>query len=169
MKNYRIIGMSVVFLGVIVPSAIAETVPTMDQPDNGFYETADPEWAHLHSTDVRGTIEHRQYHRDAIKAHFLWLEQHKSGQGTDAYNTAHRLFHKERNNLHREFHTSPVIRENAEDSSASTMHEMYFTRSIPSLITSTEVISHQLSGERPSRRSIIAAAEQKNTMRAILR
>lgn len=80
----------------------------MNQPDNGFFEGPNPEWATLHSTDVRGTEDHRQYHRDAVQAHLLWHQQNQSQRDTAAYENAHRIFHQDRNMLHREFHTAPL-------------------------------------------------------------
>lgn len=92
-----------------LPAAFAaETVPTANQPDNGFYEGPDPEWATLHSTDARGTTEHRAYHRNAVKDHLTWHAEHKESQGISAYKIAHRIFHQMRNLLHRQFHTAPV-------------------------------------------------------------
>lgn len=106
-KYIIVISISFAFLGIGVPSAMAQTVVTMNQPDNGFYEGPDPEWATLHSSDQRGTPEHRQYHRDAAQEHFLWHQEHHAEQGIVDYEFEHRLFHQERNHLHRQFHTSP--------------------------------------------------------------
>jgi hypothetical protein len=86
--------------------AYAQEAPTMNQPDNGFYEGRDPEWATLHSTSTQGTAAHRQYHRDAVKSHTQWHAEHASELGTAAYSAMHRIFHQERNLLHRLFHTT---------------------------------------------------------------
>ena len=109
MKNRTyLIGLSVTFLSLIAPSAFAADAPTMNQPDNGFYEGPDPEWATLHATSVQGTETHRQYHRDAAKTHLLWHAEHPSHQASAPYLVAHRIIHQVRNLLHRQFHTSPL-------------------------------------------------------------
>lgn len=100
-----LLGLSITFLGALVPMASAETIPTMNQPNNGFYEGPNPEWASLHSAN--GTAAHRQYHRDAVQAHILWHDQHRSEQGTAAHVDAHRLYHQQMNLSHRQFHTAP--------------------------------------------------------------
>lgn len=109
MNNLLSRGLALTLLAVAVPVAFAaDMVPTMNQPDNGFHEGADPEWATLHSTDSRGTALHRQYHREGVRLHLNWHREHASEKGTAAYNEAHRLFHQERNMDHRDFHTAPV-------------------------------------------------------------
>ncbi len=108
LKNLVILGLSVLFLGALAPSAMAESIPTMNQPDNGFYEGPNPEWAILHSTDMHGTAAHRQYHRDAVQTHIQWHQEHQTGQGTVAYDTEHRLYHQEMNMEHRHFHFEPT-------------------------------------------------------------
>lgn len=104
MRNKIIIGMSLL-LSAIVPTAFAATA-TMNQPDNGFYEGSDPEWATLHSNDMFGTEEHRQYHRDAVQKHLQW-HRDNSVENNASYENAHRLFHQERNEEHRLFHALP--------------------------------------------------------------
>src|SRR3990167_7778099 len=104
MKNNIILSLSVTILGSIASPAIAQTIPTMNQPDNGFYEGPNPEWATLHSTDSRGTTEHREYHRDGVRSHILWHEENISGRNTGAYEEDHRIFHQDRNMLPRQFH-----------------------------------------------------------------
>lgn len=109
MKKIVSIAIALSACGSMLPSAFAaETIAPANQPNNGFYEGPDPEWATLHSTDARGTTEHRQYHRDAVKAHLTWHEEHKIEQGADAYTRMHRLFHQQRNMLHRLFHSMPL-------------------------------------------------------------
>lgn len=103
-KTTILLGLSLTFLSTIAPPAIADTIPTMNQPNNGFYEEPNPEWATLHSTN--GTVEHRQYHRDVVQAHLLWHTQHLPEKGTTAYGEAHRLYHQEMNMLHRDFHAA---------------------------------------------------------------
>lgn len=108
MKNISSVGFALVFFFIALPSALAAETPTMNQPDNGFHEGADPEWATLHSTDTRGTVEHRQYHREGVRLHLAWHAANIANKGTAAYNDAHRLFHQNRNSDHRAFHTAPV-------------------------------------------------------------
>lgn len=98
----------VLFLSALASTALAQAVTTMNQPDNGFNEAPDPEWATGHSTDAGGTPEHREYHRDGVKAHLVWHEENQPEQGTAAHSDAHRLFHQDRNTDHREFHTASV-------------------------------------------------------------
>jgi hypothetical protein len=107
-KHRNIFGLSILFLGVTASPAFAQTAVTMDQPDNGFYEAADPEWAVLHSTDMRGTMEHREYHRAAARAHLVWHDAHRAAQGLMEYENDHRIFHQERNMSHRLFHMTPL-------------------------------------------------------------
>ena len=111
MKNHILtIGFVVSSLSAIASPAFAQTVPvpTMNQPDNGFFEGPSPEWAVLHSTDWRGTETHRQYHRDAVRAHLSeWHKQNRtSDRSNTVYEIAHRNIHQERNELHRLFHTA---------------------------------------------------------------
>lgn len=109
MKNRIItLGLSVTFLSTIALPTFAQIIPTMDQPDNGFYEGPNPEWSTLHSADTRGTLEHRQYHRDAVQEHLLWHQETRFDQDTVAYENAHRILHQERNENHRLFHTAPM-------------------------------------------------------------
>ena len=103
------IGMSVLSLSFFAPSAFAATLPTMNQPDNGFFEGSNPEWAALHSTSSLGTEEHRQYHRDAVQSLLQWLDAHRSEKAAATYNQAHRTFLQDRNLMHRLFHTPVVV------------------------------------------------------------
>lgn len=107
-SQLAVLGASFAILGASAPSAAAQSHPTMNQPDNGFYEGPAPEWAALHSTDADGTATHRQYHRDGVQAHIQWHELRRSEQGTSAYVDDHRLVHQERNEAHRAFHTTPT-------------------------------------------------------------
>lgn len=110
LRSSRFAVLSIVAISLLTISTktmAAEPVPT-NQPNNGFYQGADPEWATLHATSLSGTAEHRQYHRDAAKAHSDWHEQNRAAQGTSAYANDHRYFHQERNRLHRLFHTAPI-------------------------------------------------------------
>lgn len=124
----------------------------MNQPDNGFYEGPNPEWATLHSTDSRGTEQHRQYHRDAVKSLNLWLEQNRQEKGTESYDSAHRLVVQERNANHRAFHTEP---------------DLFIHTTTPSNEIADPVemvlVEYTYSG-RPSRRSIISAAQARNNL-----
>jgi len=109
MLNRYSISVALATFAIGLPSAFAaEATPTMNQPDNGFHEGADPEWATLHSTDSRGTPEHREYHRQGVRLHLAWHKEHLAQRGTAAYENAHRAFHQERNMNHRQFHTAPV-------------------------------------------------------------
>jgi hypothetical protein len=106
MNTIAIFAVALSLFTMALPSAsAAETVLPANQPNNGFYEGRDPEWATLHSTDARGTTEHRQYHRDAAQEHLTWHTKNQSGQGTSVYAIAHRLYHQVRNALHRQFHS----------------------------------------------------------------
>ncbi len=106
MRNKLLFSLSVTFLSAVPTLAFAETPVTLNQPDNGFYEGANPEWANLHATD--GNADHRVYHRDAEEARRRWYAEHQSEAGTVAYSRALRLFLQERNMKHRQFHTAPV-------------------------------------------------------------
>ena len=165
MKNLKIIGTSVTLLSMIAPSAFAaETIVTMNQPDNGFYEGPNPEWATLHSTDNRGTTEHREYHRDGVRSHILWHEENISGRNTGAYEEDHRIFHQDRNMLHRQFHTEPVTPLEPSADQVGTSPRVITV----ALNTSVSPTPQPTSAGRPSRRSIVAAAEVQNSQRAIL-
>jgi len=94
------IGLSVAFLGTTTPLAIAQTVPTMNQPDNGFFEGPSPEWAIPHATDWRGTEDHRGYHRDAARS----ILRYQPERRTSADENADRNFHQDRNMDHRQWH-----------------------------------------------------------------
>ncbi len=107
-KHTKILSLSLSLIGMFTPSAMAQTAPTMNQPDNGFYQGPDPEWATLHSTDENGTATHRQYHRDAVQAHLSWHAEHRAEQGNAGYIIAHRISHQVRNLQHRAFH-SPIV------------------------------------------------------------
>lgn len=167
-----VLRISFTLLGAIAPSAFAQAIPTMNQPDNGFYEGADPEWATLHSTDARGTTEHRQYHRDAVQAHILWHAEHRSEQGTAAYENTHRINHQERNANHRAFHTFPELLNDATPSSspigqANPPRDNNADTTGSAVYTNTNPPPNPSYGIKPSRRSIIAAAEEQNRMRAV--
>lgn len=159
MRN-RIItaGMTLSVLSSIVPLASAAEAVTMNQPNNGFYEGPDPEWATLHSTSTLGTPEHREYHREAIRAHSLWHDQNRSTQGTNSYVDAHRIMHQERNMLHRQFHTAPVTPIDAAPPQVSNPSPVVSSPDAP-------VTRDQTYTNKPSRRSIIADAEEQNVVR----
>jgi hypothetical protein len=107
MKYILSLAVAVPLCFAMLPSASAAEPVTTNQPNNGFYEGADPEWATLHSTNAQGTEVHRQYHRDAVKAHLAWHAQNPS-LTTTGYAASHRIMHQLRNIAHRLFHTTPV-------------------------------------------------------------
>ncbi len=158
-----IIGQSVIFLSSIAPPVLAQVVPTLNQPDNGFYEGPSPEWAALHSTDSRGTEVHRQYHRDAVRDLNAWLQQYQDERGTTAYDEAHRIVVQERNMLHRQFHSVPVT---VNDSSLPFNFEGD-AMNVPntSVNTSAIALASHMNGARPTRRSIVLVAEEQNRLR----
>jgi hypothetical protein len=178
MKNQVItIGISVVSLLTASPSAFAQTAPTMNQPDNGFFEGPNPEWSTLHSTDSRGTVEHRQYHRDAVQELLQWNAQHRADQGTSAYDGARRAFHQMRNMAHRHFHTDPALFDGSMNSDTGTQTTVTTPRQ-PTPTTSTPTAPvDTVQGDpvtrtydtRPSRRSIVAEADQREADRTALR
>ncbi|HLD71643.1 MAG TPA: hypothetical protein VI873_03455 [Candidatus Peribacteraceae bacterium] len=163
-KHIINIGMSVSLLGTIAtPAFAAEATPTMDQPNNGFYEGPNPEWAVLHSTNMEGTAVHRQYHRDAVRMLSEWLEENRPERGTSSYENAQRLFYQDRNMLHRQFHTEPVSLEGLMNT-GSTTSQLRFSPSTIALNTSVNIDTRTYVG-RPSRRSIVAASEELNRVR----
>jgi hypothetical protein len=165
-KSIITIGISVMFLGTIAQTAVAvEATPTMNQPDNGFYEGPNPEWAVLHSTNIDGTAAHRQYHRDAVKALFLWLEQHRSEKGTAAYDQTYRNLLQERNMDHRHFHTASPASPSGLPYENPVLNGQINDYYYPNRTTSESRTS--LSTGNITRRSIIAAAEQQDRLRVL--
>ena len=167
MRHYKFVGLAITALSIITPSAFAETTPapTMNQPDNGFYEGPDPEWATLHASDTRGTVEHRQYHREAVSDHLDWHVQNNSLQGTRAYEDAHRIFHQERNESHRAFHTEPI---HPDDGSVTVVPH---PRNPSTVVVDpdTQVLPEHIYVGRPSRRSLVASVYERNSARAVQR
>ena len=154
------IGLTLSLLA-IVPSAFAQTAPTMNQPDWGFFEGPNPEWATLHSTSIFGTEEHREYHRDAVRSLLLWNQEHRSEQGTTAYRDENRLFHQERNMLHRQFHTAPVVSIDSTPPARSVTDDRNDPPNVRPPSSVSAPVSRTYIG-KPSRRSIVAAAEERN-------
>lgn len=162
-KQIITIGSLLTALTSFTPVAFAETAVTMNQPDNGFYEGPDPEWATLHSTDNRGTVEHRQYHRDGVQAHTTWHNEHRMEQGTAAHEEMHRIAHQDRNLDHRSFHTDLELVRNSTPATASNVN-------VTTVVFNTDPVpasSYVYTG-RPSRRAIIAEAAVQNSMRSVL-
>jgi hypothetical protein len=173
MKN-RIftISMSAALLASTASPALAAAVVTMNQPDNGFFEGPSPEWATLHSTDTQGTAVHRQYHRDGAAALLSWLTQNRTERGTASYEDARRIFYQERNMAHRQFHTAPVTLDGLSQLDPSTNHQPLIATTstvvyqAPVTITTTPVVRI---ATRPSRRTLLAAVDEQNRLRAIAR
>lgn len=109
MKNRIItIGFLITSFGALASPAFAQTLPTMNQPDNGFFEGPSPEWAIIHSTDSHGTEVHRQYHRDGAQKLLDWYQKNRSARGTNTYDNTNRIIHQVRNENHRGFHSAPI-------------------------------------------------------------
>ncbi len=143
------IGLSVAFLGTTIPLAIAQTIPTMNQPDNGFFEGPSPEWAIPHSTDWRGTDDHRGYHRDAAGN----LLRYQPERRTSADENADRNFHQDRNMDHRQWHDG--FGRTGEEASAP-----FTTVGLPPALPATggNENSSDIYTGRPSARSLAALA-----------
>ncbi|OGJ61075.1 hypothetical protein A3C37_03355 [Candidatus Peribacteria bacterium RIFCSPHIGHO2_02_FULL_53_20] len=165
--------MSAALLAATTSPALAYTVVTMNQPDNGFFEGPSPEWATLHSTDTQGTAVHRQYHRDGATALVLWLTQSRSERGTVAYEDARRIFYQERNMSHRQFHTAPVTLDGLAQLDPFTDHQPLILNTTtiayraPVTITTTPVV--RVAAGRLSRRTLIAIVDEQNRLRAMAR
>lgn len=154
------IGLSVTLLSSIAASAFAQII-TMNQPDNGFFEGPSPEWATLHSTNVQGTEVHREYHRNGVTALLLWLVQNKAERGTATYEDARRIFYQERNMAHRHFHTDPMTLDATND-----QQTVFAPRArLPASTVAVSVVSPYAG--KPSRRAIIAMADEQNRLRAL--
>ena len=173
MKNRVLtIGLTVTLLSSFAASAFAEVI-TMNQPDNGFFEGPSPEWATLHSTNMQGTAVHREYHRDGVTALLLWLVQNKAERGTAAYEDARRIFYQERNMAHRQFHTDPVTLDALMQLDESAGAQMIFSQrtramTFPLPVRTVTVPVLSMYAGKPSRRTIIAMADEQNRLRALL-
>gem|GEM_PF-6881377 len=139
-----------------ITALAADAVPTMNQPDNGFYEGPDPEWATLHSQDSRGTPEHRQYHRDGSLAHLRWHTEHNM-KSTTHYEDTHRIAHQKRNLAHRLFHTAPT-------DTNSSMPVENPTSVIP--FQQNNAGLHTYTGTRPTIRSVLRDYEAQKLLYA---
>jgi hypothetical protein len=174
MKNrLATVGLSVTLLSSFAASAFAQVI-TMNQPDNGFFEGPSPEWATLHSTNTQGTVEHREYHRDGATALLLWLAQNKAERGTASYEDARRIFYQERNMAHRQFHTDPVTLDSLMQLDESAGAQMVFsertramTFPLPVITVAVQVPVLSMYAGKPSRRTIIAMADEQNRVRAL--
>jgi hypothetical protein len=170
-KHLLTIGMSISLISTIAPVALAaEPAPTMNQPDNGFYEGPSPEWATLHSTDVRGTAEHRQYHREAVQILLQWMNEHRPDQGTSAYSDALRVMHQNRNMDHRHFHTDPEEFDPMTNSNTPIEDGIPVPRPVSSTVEDDRLngiapFDHTYTS-RPSRRSIVDEVEARNALSA---
>lgn len=123
---------------------------TMNQPNNGFYEGADPEWSALHAQDSRGTPEHRQYHTEKASEHLEW-HRNNVASTTVTYENAHRLFHQERNADHRLFHNGFITADETDNAPVvNTLSTQIFGKTIIH-------DDHSYTGARPTVRSIQSA------------
>lgn len=172
-KHILTTGVSIALVAATVSPALAQTPATMNQPDNGFYEGPSPEWATLHSTNTQGTAVHRQYHRDGAAALLDWLADHRAERGTIAYEEIRRIFYQERNMMHRQFHTLPVSLDGLSQLDPSTNNTPTpAPRPSPTVspvaYEDPAPVPRTYEG-RPSRRSIIASAEEQNRNRDSVR
>ena len=110
----QVLGVSLAlsFLGVSFATA-AGAVKV--EPSDGFMKGANPEWAAGHAYGKTSNAEHRAYHKNGEAERVLWLREHASSLGTQAYRDVYRAFTQKRNLSHRLWHLeksgAPVMRE----------------------------------------------------------
>jgi hypothetical protein len=162
MNIHRAIGIPVAILSTVASTALAATGPTVE-PDTGFIRGPEPEWATSHAQDDQSTPDHRQYHRDEVQAHLEWHELNPTSM--PGYTRLHRLMHQERNLNHRQFH-DPTYSPEAVGPRGSVRAPVLPTAT-PTAPTVTPILKRSpgvdrtYEGHRPSRRSIVKAAEQR--------
>ncbi len=139
-------GMAVLSMAVVIPSAFAATAVPTTQPNNGFIQAANPEWTAAHQTSVSNVPGHRVYHRNAEVTLLQWYASHAAERATATYNAARRVMLQTRNMLHRQFHLSIVDMNN--NSSQSSMSSRSSVRS--SSVSSTSSSRSSLSSSSSS-------------------
>lgn len=137
MKKIPSVGMALLSMAVMIPSAFAATAVPTSQPNNGFVQAANPEWTAAHQTSVSNIPGHREYHRNAEVTLLQWYASHAIDRATAAYNAARRVMLQTRNMLHRQFHAGTVDMNNNTSESSSSRSSVRSTSSRLSISSSS--------------------------------
>lgn len=180
MRNLFIItGLSVLFLGTMATSALAETAPAV-QPDNGFLEQPK---AIFMEAPVMPTPLYPSLLQQVRAENLLIHEEDTLEIGSPAYKNAHRLLVSNLRMLERQMYFNPVelAQFNATTHPArSTKDQTIYSRDdAPAVTTSFDTTNaydvamltsdnrtgyHTYTGNIPTRRSIIVAYEDRTLL-----
>ncbi|HLD63436.1 MAG TPA: hypothetical protein VI913_00905 [Candidatus Peribacteraceae bacterium] len=151
-------------LSTVTP-AFAQTV----EPDAGFTRGASPEWQQAHEESESSAPAHRQYHQDAEAMLRQWLQANPPAE-TLGYDRLLRDVHANRNLDHRQYH-DPVWEPESIFQPMGTARAPVMPDTVRDLnqtpvivrnpLNPTPGVDRNYSGDRPSRRSIVQAAESQ--------
>lgn len=144
----------------LAPSVAMSAKAPVIQPNNGFFQSANPEWVEAHSDSSSYPAEHRQYHREAQAELHQWMADRSDEIGTNAHADSLRVVMQRRNLLHRLWHAG---KEAAMMPGASAMMAPSFTP-VSDSSRGSIITDRYFRGHMPSRRTLRNETERRQAL-----
>jgi hypothetical protein len=164
MNTIQRICFAVAVSSLTASSAFAMTMIQKSEPMHGFTRGANPEWMRIKTDSSAFDMHHREYQRDAEAERVLWLRKNESMIGTAAYTGAKRQFLQHRNLMHRLWVLQEMKGMKMMKPSVQTEPMMPSVDLNPDASLSERAFT----GNAPSRRAIVDAADDRNEIRATM-